>query len=110
MKKYMSVLFTFALLTACVAACAVLSASAYIDPSVMTYTLEAVAGIVIGAGAVFFVWWRKVKKKVADKLGIDENAGKEVEGDLVITDESAVDGAAEAVEAVTAETEKKDAE
>ena len=108
MKKHLSTLLTFALLTVCVAVCAVLSASAYIDPSVMSYTIEAIAGIVIAAGAVFFVWWRKVKKKVADKLGIDENAGKEVEGDLVITDEAAVDTAA--VEAVTTETDKKDAE
>ena len=106
MKKHLSVLLTFALLTVCVTVCAVLSASAYIDPSVMSYTIEAIAGIVIAAGAVFFVWWRKVKKKVADKLGIDENAGKEVEGDLVITDEAAVDGTA--AEALTVETDKKD--
>ena len=106
MRKHLSVLFTFALLTACVAACAVLSASAYIDPSVMTYTLEAVAGIVIGAGAVFFVWWRKVKKKVSDKLGIDENAGKEVEGDLVINEDAGIE-AAEAVEAILVDENKQ---
>ena len=33
------------------------------------------------------MWWRKVKKKVSKKLGIDENAGKEVEEDIVISDE-----------------------
>lgn len=29
------------------------------------------------------VYWRKAKKKVQDKLGIDENAKKEVEEDVV---------------------------
>ncbi|MCQ2435837.1 MAG: hypothetical protein MJ101_02925 [Clostridia bacterium] len=62
--------------------------AAYIDPSVVAYAIEAVAGVVIAAGAIFIVWWRKVKKKVSDKLGIDENAGKEVEEDIVITDEN----------------------
>ena len=63
------------------------NAEAYIDPSVVSYAAQAIAGIVIAAGAVFFVWWRKVKKKVSKKLGIDENAGKEVEEDIVISDE-----------------------
>ncbi len=64
------------------------NAAAYIDPSVVSYAAQAIAGIVIAAGAVFFVWWRKVKKKVSKKLGIDENAGKEVEEDIVISDET----------------------
>ena len=55
----------------------------YIDPSVMTYTIQIVAGVVVAAGAVVGILWRKAKKKVQDKLGIDENAGKEVEDDIV---------------------------
>ena len=55
----------------------------YIDPSVMTYTIQIVAGVVVAAGAVVGVLWRKAKKKVQDQLGIDENAGKEVEEDIV---------------------------
>ena len=55
----------------------------YIDPSVMTYTIQIVAGVVVAAGAVIGILWRKAKKKVQDKLGIDENAGKEVEDDIV---------------------------
>lgn len=55
----------------------------YIDPSVMTYTIQIVAGVVVAAGAVAGVLWRKAKKKVQDKLGIDENANKEVEEDIV---------------------------
>jgi hypothetical protein len=35
--------------------------------------------VVVAAGAVVGVLWRRAKKKVQDKLGIDENAGKEVE-------------------------------
>ena len=60
------------------------SAAAYIDPSVVTFAASAIGGILIAAGAVLFVWWRNVKKKVSDKLGIDENANKEKEEDLVI--------------------------
>lgn len=55
----------------------------YIDPSAMTYTIQIVAGVVVAAGAVVGVLWRRAKKKVQDKLGIDENAGKEVEDDIV---------------------------
>lgn len=58
-------------------------ASAYIDPSVMTYTIQIVAGIVVAVGAVVGIWWRRAKKTVQDKLGIDENAKKEVEADIV---------------------------
>lgn len=57
--------------------------SAYLDPSVMTYTIQIVAGIVVAVSAVVGIWWRKAKRKVQDKLGIDENAGKEVEEDIV---------------------------
>ena len=58
--------------------------NAYIDPSVLTYVIQAVAGIVIAVGAAVGIYWRKAKKKLNDKLGIDENAKKEVEDDLEI--------------------------
>lgn len=58
--------------------------SGYLDPSVMTYAIQAIAGVVIAIGAVAGIYWRKVKKKVSDKLGIDENKNKEVEGDDII--------------------------
>ena len=60
------------------------SANAYIDPSVMTYVIQAVAGIVIAVGAAVGIYWRKAKKKINDKLGIDENAKKEIEEDIEI--------------------------
>ena len=60
--------------------------SAYIDPSVMTYVIQAVAGIVIAIGAVIGIYFRKAKKKVQDKLGLEET--KEMESDeIVVKDE-----------------------
>lgn len=58
--------------------------SGYLDPSVMTYAIQAIAGVVIAIGAVAGIYLRKAKKKVSDKLGIDENKNKEVEGDDII--------------------------
>ena len=54
-----------------------------IDPSVVTYLSQAVAGVVIAVGAVVGFYFRKAKKKVNDKLGIDENKNKEVETDEI---------------------------
>ena len=54
---------------------------AYVDPSVMTYVIQAVAGVVIAVGAVAGIYWRKAKKKMSEKLGVDENKDKEVESD-----------------------------
>ena len=55
----------------------------YVDPSVMSYTIQAIAGVVIALGVVVGVVWRKVKKGANKALGRDENAGKEVEEDVV---------------------------
>ena len=60
-----------------------MNASAYLDPSVMTYTIQAVAGVVVAVGAVVGVYWRKAKKKVQNSLGMDENAKKTVEEDVI---------------------------
>lgn len=57
--------------------------SAYIDPSVMTYAIQIIAGIAIAVGAFLGVYFRKIKKKVGNKLGIDENKNKEVESDEI---------------------------
>lgn len=55
---------------------------AYIDPSVMTYIIQAVAGVIIAIGAALGIYIRKAKRKVQDKLGIDET--KEQESDEII--------------------------
>ena len=59
------------------------NAFAYLDPSVMTYTIQAVAGVVVAVGAIIGIYWRKAKRKVQNKLGISENAKKEREDDVV---------------------------
>lgn len=57
------------------------NAQAYIDPSVATYAIQAVAGIVIAVGAAVGIYFRRAKKKMSEKLGVDENRNKEVESD-----------------------------
>jgi hypothetical protein len=47
----------------------------------MTYAIQAGAGIVIAIGAFIGLYFRKAKKKVNKKLGIDENKNKEIESD-----------------------------
>ena len=85
-----SLRFSALALTAC-AAMLLFGANgeAYIDPSVMTYIIQAVAGIVIAVGAVVGIYWRKARKKVNDTLGIDENRNKEVESDELVVSEAA---------------------
>ena len=39
--------------------------------------------MVIAVGAVVGIYWRKAKKKVNEKLGLDENRHKEVESDVL---------------------------
>ena len=58
------------------------SALAYIDPSVSSYLIQAIAGIVVAVGAFVAIFWRRAKKKLQNKLGIDENANKEKEEDV----------------------------
>ena len=60
------------------------NARAYIDPSVMTYAIQAIAGIAIALGAAVAMYWRKAKKKIGKKLGVDENKNKEVESDNIV--------------------------
>jgi hypothetical protein len=78
MKKMLKYLY----FTLCMVLMFSFSASAYIDPSVMTYTIQVVAGVAVVIGTVAGVVWRRLKKNVQNKLGIDENAGKEVEEDI----------------------------
>ena len=39
----------------------------YIDPSVMTYAIQAIAGIAIAIGAFVGIYLRKAKKKINNK-------------------------------------------
>ena len=60
----------------------------YIDPSVMNYAIQAVAGVIIAVGAAAGIYWRKAKKKIDKSLGIDENRNKEVESDDIMLDQA----------------------
>lgn len=54
-------------------------AFAYVDPSVMTYTIQALAGVAVALSTVVGVAFRRTRKKLLKVLNIDENAGKEVD-------------------------------
>lgn len=56
--------------------------TSYIDAASMTMIFSAVAGVVVTIGAVVAVYFRRAKHAVSEKLGIDENRNKEVEGEL----------------------------
>lgn len=60
---------------------------AYIDPSVMTYAIQAGAGIAIAIGTVATLVWRKAKKKMSEKLNIQEYSTKEVEEEVEIIED-----------------------
>ncbi len=54
----------------------------YIDAASMSMVFAAVAGVAVTIGTVVAVYIRRAKKKISDKLGIDENQHKEVEADV----------------------------
>ena len=65
------------------------SSQAYVDPSVMSYTVQAVAGTLIGIGAVAGIVWRIVRKKTEFMIKSDTESPKEIEPDIVIADNDA---------------------
>ena len=68
---------------------------AYIDPSVLTYVIQAIAGVVIAVGAAVGIYWRRAKKKINNTLGIDENKNKEVESDEIVDNSDTCENTAE---------------
>jgi len=59
-------------------------AHAYIDPSTTTYLIQAVAGIAVAVGSFVVIYWRRAKKRINEKMGIDLDKNKEVEEDVVV--------------------------
>ena len=59
------------------------AAQAYIDPSATTYLIQAIAGVVIAVGSVAIIFWRRAKRKLKDKVGIDFDKNKETEEAVV---------------------------
>ena len=45
-----------------------LNVAGYIDPSVMTYAIQAIAGVIIAVGAFLGIYLRKAKKKLNNFL------------------------------------------
>ena len=62
-------------------------AYAYVDPSVMTYTIQALAGVAVALSAVAGVALRRTRKVLFKMMKIDENAGKEVDPQILRLDE-----------------------
>lgn len=63
-------------------------AYAYVDPSVMTYAIQAFAGVAVALSTVLGVVFRRTRKKLFRVLGIDENARKDVDPRLHRVDAS----------------------
>lgn len=57
-------------------ACFATPAQAYVDPSVVTYTIQALAGVAVALSAVLGVVWRRLRKRLYKALNIDENRDK----------------------------------
>ena len=76
-------------------------AYAYIDPSVMTYTIQAVAGVAVALSAVAGVAFRRGRKLLYRILDIDENAHREYEPDIHRVEIRAEEGEESAAEAAS---------
>lgn len=74
-------------------------AYAYVDPSVMTYTIQALAGVAVALSAVLGVALRRTRRILMRLLHIDENAHKQVEPSVHPVDAQGEDGAAALAEA-----------
>ena len=59
----------------------------YIDPAATSVLLSSITAIVLAIGASAIIIWRKLKKKVEKTFHIDPNSGKEIEEDIVITED-----------------------
>lgn len=57
-------------------------AYAYVDPSVMTYTIQALAGVAVALSALAGVIIRRIRRKFMTTFNIDENANKVTEGSI----------------------------
>ena len=80
----------------------------YIDPSSVSILVTSIAGIAVAVSTTVVILWRRAKKKVANVLHIDENAGKEVEDELKLVDEADAESAnGEKTDAGETKTEEK---
>jgi hypothetical protein len=68
-----------ALVSACLLTAMATPALAYVDPSVMTYTIQALAAVAVALSAVLGVAFRRTRKALMRILHIDEGAGRVAE-------------------------------
>ena len=68
-----------AAISACLLTAMATPALAYVDPSVMTYTIQALAGVAVALSAVIGVAFRRTRKVLMKVFKIDENSNKIVE-------------------------------
>lgn len=61
MKKIISGSFRFFYFFSCFFAIFSINANAYIDPSTVTYVIQAVAGVLVAIGAAFTIFRHKIK-------------------------------------------------
>ncbi|RGJ46233.1 hypothetical protein DXD59_06190, partial [Olsenella sp. TM06-36] len=57
-------------------------ALAYVDPSVMTYTIQALAAVAVALSAVLGVAFRRTRKALMRLLHVDESAGRVAEPEV----------------------------
>ena len=60
----------------------------YADPAAVSILLTSITAIVLAIGASAIIIWRKLKTNVQKTFKIDPTSGKEVEEDIVITEDS----------------------
>lgn len=63
------------------------TASAYIDPSITSYAIQAIAGIVIASGAFFAAYGRRAKRGWFRAIGVEENEIRKREQEVEVYDE-----------------------
>ncbi len=68
-----------AAISACLLTAMATPALAYVDPSVMTYTIQALAAVAVALSAVLGVAFRRTRKALVRLLRIDEGAGRVAE-------------------------------
>ena len=76
MKKLIGKMVSFVYFSSCFFVVMTMHAHAYIDPSAVTYIIQAVAGVLIALGAVFTIFRHKIVKFLKGKKNVDEQEEK----------------------------------
>lgn len=87
MKKFLKMMALVALVFVYNSVFFTRPALAYIDPSSTTYLIQAIAGIAVAVASFVVIYWRKAKKRINEKMGIDLDKNKEVEEEVIVNEE-----------------------